>query len=121
MVEYMDGREFRTQSIIGPQSSGKSTLLNALHNTSFQMMREGDDCQTTKGVFVSCNDERDIIIFDIEGSDSIERDNENGGGGDFEKKLATFGLLSSDVLLVNIESPEVIFKILKQIKIFNFY
>lgn len=117
----MGGEDFITLGIIGPQSSGKSTLLNKLFNTNFSMMKEGEDKQTTRGVFASCNDQKDVLILDIEGSDSIERDNQDGVGGNFEKKLAMFGLCMSDILLVNIESPEVTFNIFHKNQKFQFF
>lgn len=61
--------------MIGCQSSGKSTLLNMLFGTNFDVMdqEETGRQQTTKGIWMSCNQERNILIFDIEGTDSAER------------------------------------------------
>lgn len=42
---------YRTISVIGCQSSGKSTLMNALFNTNFAVLdaKTAGRCQTTKG------------------------------------------------------------------------
>lgn len=44
------GFNYNIVSILGPQSGGKSTLLNMLFNTSFVVMDETRRQQTTKGV-----------------------------------------------------------------------
>lgn len=65
---------YNSVSVIGCQSSGKSTLLNLLFGTSFVVMDdENGRNQTTKGIWVSVNEEKNILIFDIEGTDSKER------------------------------------------------
>lgn len=92
------GLNYHTLSIIGCQSSGKSTLLNALFHTKFATMNESTGRQqTTKGIHAAFNDQN-VLIFDIEGSDSRER-----GDADalFERKAALFGLALSEVVMVN--------------------
>ena len=92
------GLNYHTLSIIGAQSSGKSTLLNALFHTTFATMNEETGRQqTTKGIHAAFNDQN-VLIFDIEGSDSRER-----GDADalFERKAALFGLALSEVVMVN--------------------
>ena len=92
------GLNYHTLSIIGAQSSGKSTLLNALFHTTFATMNEETGRQqTTKGIHAAFN-EQNVLIFDIEGSDSRER-----GDADalFERKAALFGLALSEVVMVN--------------------
>ena len=55
--------------------------------------------QTTKGVHIDVNPEKNVLIFDIEGSDSRERDEE---GENIERKFCLFALAMSDILLINI-------------------
>ena len=65
---------YNTVSVIGCQSGGKSTLLNLLFGTSFEVM--DDDFgrnQTTKGIWMSISEDKKVLIFDIEGTDSKER------------------------------------------------
>ena len=54
---------YQTIGIIGCQSSGKSTLLNHVFNTKFEIM--SDDigrAQTTKGIWLAINKEFNTII-----------------------------------------------------------
>jgi hypothetical protein len=81
------GNDYRTVAVIGCQSSGKSepiklvslplylgTILNLLFSTKFDVM-DGDEgrTQTTKGVWMAVNSDSNILVFDIEGTDSKER------------------------------------------------
>ena len=43
------GSDYHIVSVLGSQSSGKSTLLNSLFGTSFDVMLNGTRKQTTKG------------------------------------------------------------------------
>ena len=74
--------EFKTEysciSVIGCQSSGKSTLLNRLFDTKFETMDDQRGRQqTTKGIWMSQNVNENgknlNLVFDIEGTDSKER------------------------------------------------
>ena len=68
------GTDYRTVAVIGCQSSGKSTLLNLLFDTTFEVMDETKGRQqTTKGIWLNRNKEGDLLILDIEGTDSKER------------------------------------------------
>lgn len=50
------------------------TLLNLLFDTCFETMdSQKGRLQTTKGIWMSKNPSGDILIFDIEGTDSKER------------------------------------------------
>ena len=72
MVET--GSDYRTVAVIGCQSSGKSTLLNLLFDTTFLVMDEQiGRQQTTKGIWLNKNKDGNILVFDIEGTDSKER------------------------------------------------
>jgi GTPase Era involved in 16S rRNA processing len=65
---------YNTVAVIGCQSSGKSTLLNLVFGTDFNVMREEEGrSQTTKGIWMNSNQDKSTIIFDIEGTDSKER------------------------------------------------
>lgn len=49
--------KYNSVSVIGCQSSGKSTLLNMLFGTNFDVMdqEETGRQQTTKGIWMTCN------------------------------------------------------------------
>ena len=50
------GTDYRTVAVIGCQSSGKSTLLNLLFDTTFEVMDESKGRQqTTKGIWLNRN------------------------------------------------------------------
>ena len=92
------GDNYHIVSIIGPQSSGKSTLLNHMFGTNFTTMDETTGRQqTTKGIHASFVDQK-ILVFDIEGSDSRERGDAEGL---FERKAALFALAMSEVVIIN--------------------
>ena len=68
------GTSYRTVAVIGCQSSGKSTLLNLLFDTTFEIMDETQGRQqTTKGIWLNRNAEGNLLVLDIEGTDSKER------------------------------------------------
>lgn len=90
--------DFRIVSVLGSQSSGKSTLLNALFGTHFDVMSEARRSQTTKGIWLSSTEfSREILVMDVEGTDGRER----GDDQDFERKSALFSMALSEVLIVN--------------------
>lgn len=67
-------RDYHLLSIIGSQSSGKSTLLNELFHTTFEVQSRKERIgQTTKGIWFSVDPQHNMFIFDVEGSDSNER------------------------------------------------
>ncbi|XP_072996671.1 protein ROOT HAIR DEFECTIVE 3-like isoform X2 [Typha latifolia] len=85
-------------SIIRPQSSGKSYLLNSLFRTNFGVMRADENRgQTTKGIWMARCIRPCMIIMDVEGCDGTEREDDTL----FEKQNALFALTVSDVILVN--------------------
>ena len=68
------GGGYKCVAVIGCQSSGKSTLLNLVFGTSFEMMDDSTGRQqTTKGIWMTHNEEKNTLILDIEGTDSKER------------------------------------------------
>ena len=94
-----DGKIYQTIGIIGCQSSGKSTLLNHVFGTNFEVM--SDDigrAQTTKGIWLAVNKEFNTIILDVEGTDSKERGDDRLK---FEQCSSLFTLAMSDVLMIN--------------------
>jgi len=99
-VWKLDGNGFNYHilSIFGSQSTGKSTLLNKLFNTKFQVMNEESRQQTTKGIWISQAENSNLLILDVEGTDGRERGEEQ----DFERKSALFTLAISEVLVINI-------------------
>ncbi|KAJ4953653.1 hypothetical protein NE237_030485 [Protea cynaroides] len=95
------GLSYAVVSIMGPQSSGKSTLLNHLFRTNFKEMDAFKGrSQTTKGIWMArCVDiEPCTIIMDLEGTDGRERGEDDTA---FEKQSALFALAVSDIVLIN--------------------
>jgi GTPase Era involved in 16S rRNA processing len=107
------GFNYHLISVFGSQSTGKSTLLNALFGTEFSVMSESERRQTTKGIWMSKNKKEtagsgvkmadNILVMDVEGTDGRER----GEDQDFERKSALFALATSEVLIVNIWEHQV--------------
>ncbi|KAH1091028.1 hypothetical protein J1N35_018285 [Gossypium stocksii] len=88
-------------SIMGPQSSGKSTLLNHLFHTNFREMDAFmGRSQTTKGIWIAkcAGLQPCTLVMDLEGTDGRER-GENDTA--FEKQSALFALAVSDIVLIN--------------------
>ncbi|KIV92237.1 protein SEY1 [Exophiala mesophila] len=102
------GFNYHTISVFGSQSTGKSTLLNALFSTDFSVMSEAERRQTTKGIWLSKNKSAasmadNILVMDVEGTDGRER----GEDQDFERKSSLFALATSEVLMINIWEHQV--------------
>jgi len=99
------GTDYRTVAVIGCQSSGKSTLLNLLFDTTFIVMDEQKGRQqTTKGIWINRNDAGNILLLDIEGTDSKERGEQRMT---FEQTTSLFALAMSDVLLINMWTTDI--------------
>ncbi|KAF5810436.1 putative P-loop containing nucleoside triphosphate hydrolase [Helianthus annuus] len=95
------GLSYAIVSIMGPQSSGKSTLLNHLFHTNFQEMDAFKGrSQTTKGIWMArCTGiEPCTVVMDLEGTDGRERGEDDTA---FEKQSALFALAVSDIVLIN--------------------
>merc|ERR1712137_1318157 len=99
------GFDYKVLSVLGQQSSGKSTLLNHLFNTGFAVLdaRSGIH-QTTLGIWASPGDTKSILILDVEGTDSKERGEENTA---FEKKTSLFSLALSEILIINVNAKDI--------------
>ncbi|XP_010904950.1 protein ROOT HAIR DEFECTIVE 3 [Elaeis guineensis] len=95
------GLSYAVVSIMGPQSSGKSTLLNHLFHTNFREMDAfRGRSQTTRGIWLArCADiEPCTLVMDLEGTDGRERGEDDTA---FEKQSALFALAISDIVLIN--------------------
>ncbi|XP_048331744.2 protein ROOT HAIR DEFECTIVE 3 [Ziziphus jujuba] len=95
------GLSYAVVSIMGPQSSGKSTLLNHLFGTSFREMDAFKGrSQTTKGIWLAncAGIEPCTLVMDLEGTDGRERGEDDTA---FEKQSALFALAVSDIVLIN--------------------
>ncbi|XP_029128751.1 protein ROOT HAIR DEFECTIVE 3 [Cajanus cajan] len=95
------GLSYAVVSIMGPQSSGKSTLLNSLFRTNFREMDAFKGrSQTTKGIWMAkcVGIEPCTLVMDLEGTDGRERGEDDTA---FEKQSALFALAVSDIVLIN--------------------
>ncbi|XP_044946750.1 protein ROOT HAIR DEFECTIVE 3 homolog 1-like [Hordeum vulgare subsp. vulgare] len=95
------GLSYAVVSIMGPQSSGKSTLLNQLFRTNFREMDAfRGRSQTTKGIWMArcVGVEPCTVVMDLEGTDGRERGEDDTA---FEKQTSLFALAVSDIVLIN--------------------
>ncbi|KAJ7347098.1 RHD3/Sey1 [Mycena albidolilacea] len=97
------GFGYNIVAVFGSQSTGKSTLLNGLFGTTFDVMDETRRQQTTKGIWMCRGQNMNVMVMDVEGTDGRER----GEDQDFERKSALFSLASSEVLIVNLWEHQV--------------
>lgn len=70
---HIDAFDYHVVAVFGSQSTGKSTLLNLLFDTSFGTMNENERKQTTKGIWMGRAREAPILVMDVEGTDGRER------------------------------------------------
>ncbi|CAF1228226.1 unnamed protein product [Rotaria sordida] len=85
-------------SVIGPQSTGKSTLLNMLFGSNFQTSAG----RCTKGLYASLfktkyPKTKTLLVLDTEGLLSIEKAND-----EYDKKLTLFSMACSQIMLINL-------------------
>ncbi|KIM21081.1 hypothetical protein M408DRAFT_333668 [Serendipita vermifera MAFF 305830] len=97
------GFSYNIVAVFGSQSTGKSTLLNRLFGTTFDVMDETRRQQTTKGIWMCRAQTAPLLVMDVEGTDGRER----GEDQDFERKSALFSLASSEILIVNLWEHQV--------------
>ncbi|XP_066337546.1 protein ROOT HAIR DEFECTIVE 3-like isoform X2 [Miscanthus floridulus] len=92
-------------SIIGAQSSGKSTLMNTMFKTEFQMLNQETQGRraTTEGIWAAVCKGPNAIVLDIEGADGQEHQDDAG----FENQAALFALSISDVIFFNINVQDI--------------
>ena len=91
-------------SILGTQSTGKSSLLNNIYNLDFAVTA----ARTTKGINMRVLTSRDktktFVLLDTEGLRALEQKNINYmKQRNNDNRLATFVLGIADICLVNIE------------------
>ncbi|KAK4399503.1 protein ROOT HAIR defective [Sesamum angolense] len=112
------GLSYAVVAIMGPQSSGKSTLLNHLFYTNFREMDAFKGrSQTTKGVWIAkaVGIEPFTIVMDLEGTDGREKGSVHVSDmlplpqlltamkddTTFEKQSALFALAVADIVIIN--------------------
>ena len=98
----IDRKKCLVISVIGPQSSGKSTLMNFVFGTQF--LASTGRC--TQGIYFTLqkippgtwkNSQIEyVMLLDTEGLNSPERSDD-----EYDRKIVLFTLLSSDFLIVN--------------------
>lgn len=109
-------RNYTVVAVVGCQSSGKSTLLNAAFGTSFPVLdapRSGRR-RTTLGVWAALGTVAQsrgrkkkappVVVLDVEGADSRER---GDGAKAFESRTALFALALADVVVVNMWAHDI--------------
>lgn len=93
------GFDYSVVTVLGCQSSGKSTLLNALFGTRFPVMDASKGRQqTTKGLWLGRDQGSNTLVLDVEGTDSKERGEDRLT---FEHRAALFSLALADCVIVN--------------------
>ncbi|KAI9022781.1 RHD3/Sey1 [Phycomyces nitens] len=97
------GFNYNVVAVFGSQSTGKSTLLNKLFGTGFDVMDETQRSQTTKGIWISRGRGMHVVVMDVEGTDGRER----GEDQDFERKSALFSMATSEVIILNLWEHQV--------------
>ncbi|KAI8815264.1 root hair defective 3 GTP-binding protein [Cladochytrium replicatum] len=97
------GFDYNVVAVFGSQSTGKSTLLNKLFGTTFDVMNEVQRRQTTRGIWMSKSEGANILVLDVEGTDGRER----GEDQDFERKSALFSIATAEVLIINMWENQV--------------
>lgn len=102
-------RNYRVMAVVGCQSGGKSTLLNAAFGTRFPVLDapKSGRRRTTLGVWAGLAEREGagpIVVLDVEGTDSRER---GEGAKAFESRTALFSLALSDVVIVNMWAHDI--------------
>ncbi|CAM0878441.1 unnamed protein product [Alopecurus aequalis] len=95
---------FTLISIIGPQCSGKSYLLNHIFGTNFEVMNAAKGRhQTTKGIWLSKSTIPDFLVLDVEGSDGKEKQDQLS----YQSQIARFLLQLSNLIMVNMRLQDI--------------
>jgi GTPase Era involved in 16S rRNA processing len=96
-------------SILGPQSSGKSTLLNFLFGCDFATS-EGRCTRGVYGTYFRLNDDKitnynAILVIDTEGLFAVtnEKDDKYVDRQNFDSKLVLFCLAISNFVIINVK------------------
>ncbi|KAK9811028.1 hypothetical protein WJX73_007637 [Symbiochloris irregularis] len=102
------GVNYQIVAVTGPQSSGKSTLMNTLFGTDFtEMNAMSGRQQTTKGIWMAQAtkvQEPLTLVLDLEGSDGRERGEDDNS---FERQSSLFALAITDILVVNMWAKDI--------------
>ncbi|KAL1538426.1 protein ROOT HAIR DEFECTIVE 3-like isoform X3 [Salvia divinorum] len=89
-------------AIVGPQSSGKSTLMNHLFRTDFGVMNaQIGRGKTTKGIWIAearSDIEPLAVVLDLEGTDGKEKGEDDRA---FEKQTALFAIAVAHTVIIN--------------------
>ncbi|XP_047960544.1 protein ROOT HAIR DEFECTIVE 3 homolog 2-like isoform X2 [Salvia hispanica] len=88
-------------AIVGPQSSGKSTLLNHLFGTNFREMNAGTGrSKTTNGIWIAKAPDIEplTVVLDLEGTDGKEKGEDDTA---FEKQSALFAIAIAHTVIIN--------------------
>lgn len=114
--------QYSVVAIVGPQASGKSTLLNALFGTRFPVLdaKATGVQRTTRGVWVDLSSSRPaassssaasasagppLVVLDTEGLESVARGVE--GSGLFDRQVSTLAVAAADLILLNLWARDV--------------
>ena len=102
----INNKKYAIISIMGPQSSGKSTILNKLFETKFAVMDHTKGRQqVTTGIWIGQSPKTDkILVLDLEGTDSSERKTSRGN---FERQTSLMALTLSEILIINMWSNDI--------------
>jgi Root hair defective 3 GTP-binding protein (RHD3) len=101
------GRNYHVLSVIGAQSSGKSSLVNGAFGTCFPVLNatKSGRRRTTLGVWAAVSPSAvPLLVLDVEGSDSRER---GDGAKAFESRTALFSLALADIVVVNMWAHDI--------------
>lgn len=129
------GLNYHVVSVFGSQSTGKSTLLNALFETRFDVMNEVQRRQTTKGIWMARAKYTPQLLKPSDSNSTAHSGSTSSSGSgsavggappnilvldvegtdgrergedqDFERKSALFALATSEVLIVNMWESQV--------------
>lgn len=100
--EPLPEEPFLVVAITGPQASGKSTLANAIFDTTFPVAsRSAVGLATTKGILAEriSTLPRPTLILDVEGADARSRGRDSKV---FAAQAAAFVSALADVVIVNL-------------------
>ena len=110
-LDHHSSNDYCIVAIMGPQSSGKSTLMNTVFGTTFDEMDAlSGRQQTTHGIWLSRSPKLAgqnaplTLVMDLEGSDGRERGEDDTS---FERQSALFALATSDILMINMWAKDV--------------
>ncbi|KAL1538434.1 protein ROOT HAIR DEFECTIVE 3 2-like [Salvia divinorum] len=87
-------------AIVGPQSSGKSALLNHLFCTKFRVMNaQTGRSKTTNGIWIAKAPHIEpTVVLDLEGTDGNEKGEDDTA---FEKQSALFAIAIAHTVIIN--------------------